>query len=543
MSLKELIDWRDWGDSVSIMANTGIQIFDFHLDTEDTKKYRAFFAEKKIDTSEKSDAFRELELLHTSLSGEPPNSDGDGSAITYEFNALNSLEPFIDNWMPVPFFRVAAGNVSVACDIGPTTWARMRISKIDKAEDLGSKTPSFRVQLAFDTTISASDEKYCYLQPNDKDVATTSEFRLATEIKILSQFINGKTNSSNLSSAESDEDSMWVTDWVKAIYRRFLDQRNDKGRPLHRAISDSSRLEHLARFIAMLHLIDKALKIPEIKILSSPYLNEKTHAIDVDLILDIGNSRTCGLLIEQATDGISVDLNSAVQLELRDLSSPQFSYDGLFQSRVVFSDHDFGDERLARASGRNNSFIWPSFVRFGPEASKLVQSDQGNEGLSGLSSPKRYLWDNQPRDNPWRFHQQRNTDSLPASLNAAIVNLTQQGDHIKQIGEELKKTSKLCRDLKIDKKEFFGGSMTISSLGGIGGTFFTPIINPPEVAILGVGKSFDKLVKIKGKIVSKKILPISLSYDHRIIDGAEGAKFCVHLGECLGKDFAFKLAV
>ena len=114
---------------------------------------------------------------------------------------------------------------------------------------------------------------------------------------------------------------------------------------------------------------------------------------------------------------------------------------------------------------------------------------------------------------------------------------------IKKIGEELKKTSKLCRELKINKKEFFGGSMTISSLGGIGGTFFTPIINPPEVAILGVGKSFDRLVKIKGKIISKKILPVSLSYDHRIIDGAEGARFCVYLGQCLGKDFAFKLAV
>ena len=114
---------------------------------------------------------------------------------------------------------------------------------------------------------------------------------------------------------------------------------------------------------------------------------------------------------------------------------------------------------------------------------------------------------------------------------------------IKEIGEALKRTSKLCRELKIDKKEFFGGSMTISSLGGIGGTFFTPIINPPEVAILGVGKSFDRLMKIKGKIVSRKILPISLSYDHRIIDGAEGAKFCVYLSECLGKDFAFKLAV
>ena len=115
--------------------------------------------------------------------------------------------------------------------------------------------------------------------------------------------------------------------------------------------------------------------------------------------------------------------------------------------------------------------------------------------------------------------------------------------NIKEIGDELKKVSKQCRELKIDKKEFFGGSMTISSLGGIGGTFFTPIINPPEVAILGVGKSFDKLFKIKGQIISRKILPISLSYDHRIIDGAEGARFCVHLNKSLGKDFAFKLAV
>ena len=115
--------------------------------------------------------------------------------------------------------------------------------------------------------------------------------------------------------------------------------------------------------------------------------------------------------------------------------------------------------------------------------------------------------------------------------------------NVNKINNELKILSEKCRNLKIDKKEFFGGSMTISSLGGIGGTFFTPIINPPEVAILGVGKSFDRLVKIKGQIVSRKILPISLSYDHRIIDGAEGVRFCVHLNKSLGKDFAFKLAV
>jgi len=114
---------------------------------------------------------------------------------------------------------------------------------------------------------------------------------------------------------------------------------------------------------------------------------------------------------------------------------------------------------------------------------------------------------------------------------------------IKGISQKLRIVSKLCKELKIDKKEFFGGSMTISSLGGIGGTFFTPIINPPELSILGVGKSYDKVLKQEGQITTRKILPISLSYDHRFIDGAEGARFCVHLAQSLGKDFAFKLAV
>ena len=114
---------------------------------------------------------------------------------------------------------------------------------------------------------------------------------------------------------------------------------------------------------------------------------------------------------------------------------------------------------------------------------------------------------------------------------------------IKEISNRLRTVSKSCKDLKIDKKEFFGGSMTISSLGGIGGTFFTPIINSPELSILGVGKSYDKMFKKDGRIITRKILPISLSYDHRFIDGAEGARFCVHLGQSLGKDFAFKLAV
>jgi len=114
---------------------------------------------------------------------------------------------------------------------------------------------------------------------------------------------------------------------------------------------------------------------------------------------------------------------------------------------------------------------------------------------------------------------------------------------ITELGQELKKIAKLCKDLKIDKKEFFGGSMTISSLGGIGGSFFTPIINQPEVAILGIGRAITKQVFVDNKYENKIMLPLSLSYDHRVIDGAEGARFCAHLRESLGKDFAYKLAV
>ena len=114
---------------------------------------------------------------------------------------------------------------------------------------------------------------------------------------------------------------------------------------------------------------------------------------------------------------------------------------------------------------------------------------------------------------------------------------------ISLLSKELKEVSELCRNLKIDKKELFGGSMTITSLGGIGGSFFTPIINFPEVAILGVGKSQKKQIFINGKFQTRTMLPISLSYDHRIIDGAEAARFNNDLKENLGKNFAYKLAV
>ena len=138
------------------------------------------------------------------------------------------------------------------------------------------------------------------------------------------------------------------------------------------------------------------------------------------------------------------------------------------------------------------------------------------------------------------FHIGIAVDTPHGLMVPKIRNVDQK--NIITLGKELRKTSKQCRDLKIDKKEFFGGSMTISSLGGIGGGFFTPIVNLPEVCILGIGKTEIKQIYIDGKFMPRKMMPISLSYDHRMIDGAEAARFCQDLKVSLGRNFAFKLA-
>ena len=94
--------------------------------------------------------------------------------------------------------------------------------------------------------------------------------------------------------------------------------------------------------------------------------------------------------------------------------------------------------------------------------------------------------------------------------------------------------SEKARAGKLKVTEMQGGSFTISSLGGIGGTYFTPIINAPEVAILGVSRSTQKPVYERGAFIPRLMLPLSLSYDHRVIDGAEAARFVVFLAKTLG---------
>ena len=115
---------------------------------------------------------------------------------------------------------------------------------------------------------------------------------------------------------------------------------------------------------------------------------------------------------------------------------------------------------------------------------------------------------------------------VPVIKNVDQKNLT-------QLSVELNQLSEKARNKKISLEELQGGCFTITNLGGIGGTSFTPIVNSPEVAILGVSRGSYKPVYKDGKFEPRMVVPLSLSYDHRIIDGADAARFLRWVCEAL----------
>ena len=118
---------------------------------------------------------------------------------------------------------------------------------------------------------------------------------------------------------------------------------------------------------------------------------------------------------------------------------------------------------------------------------------------------------------------------VPNIKNAQLKSIVEISSEINELAEAAKK-----RKLKID--DLKGASFTISSLGAIGGRFFTPIINPPEVAILGISKTYQKVISSKTVFENRSFLPISLSYDHRAINGVYAVQFTSQLGEALSDD-------
>ncbi|MEO8332181.1 MAG: 2-oxo acid dehydrogenase subunit E2, partial [Gallionella sp.] len=129
------------------------------------------------------------------------------------------------------------------------------------------------------------------------------------------------------------------------------------------------------------------------------------------------------------------------------------------------------------------------------------------------------------------FHIGVAVDTPDGLMVPVLRDVDQKG--IVQLAKELGEISARAREKKITAAEMQGGCFSISSLGGIGGTAFTPIINAPEVAILGVSKAIIKPMHQDDTFVARLMLPLSLSYDHRVIDGATAARFTVFLTQVL----------
>ncbi|WP_373777728.1 virulence factor SrfB [Glaesserella sp.] len=375
-----LPDLHQYGKELSLVMNSGIQFIDFALKIDWKDK---LWREKNVGNFIHSANKGPLRRLLLSKNGEGYYDPSDDNKmmlkIDHEINVEDSLKLFDGIWLPMPVFRNIAGRY----DEGPYNWARARIIKLDEVDSDGN---THRVTFAFDTKIFNSNQNTAYLAPTDEDVRSGTTFAFAHQSNHIAWFLDFK----------------WVNEWLLELFNELAPEPTRlKIHPddLEQDIRDYIYQGH---YLNLLALFGEELNLPVLKIASNKR-DDIQKAIPVDLVLDVGNSRTCGILIEdhaQEQDG----MKKRYELEIRDLSCPEHCYTEPFESRVEFAQAFFGKEHFSVLSGRRDAFQWPSMTRVGKEAGRLASRRVGNEGSTGLSSPKRYLWDTERYEQGWRFN-------------------------------------------------------------------------------------------------------------------------------------------
>lgn len=426
--LAELVDWRD---EVTLVPGSGTQILDFGFRLDRVEMKSARFIERVVGGDETQE-----EWALMPLSGDPDADEAvEAAARTdddpYSVRPVAALEPFLSKWVPVPVLRLRndrGPGGEERFDPGPTCWARMRVVELDRPDPATGH--SHRVQLALDTTLIDDTDAPRYLGPSRSDAEKSREFRFVSDPAQMDWFLRRLEPGGD---GEMLDLQKWVSDWLEDLFLSFK-RAQRPGRPVTRE-SLPHKFEHWARFLAFLRLVDHAVRVPRLRLVNTVSRDGVTP-VEVELVLDVGNSRTCGILIERFPGESRLDLARSFPLEIRDLSRPEFHYSGLFESRVEFADYRMGDERFASRSGRRDAFQWPSIVRIGPEALRLVASEEGTETASGLSSPKRYLWDDTPLRQDWRVHHHNDPNNLPRSLRSAMRFLNESGDVLEQVEED-----------------------------------------------------------------------------------------------------------
>ncbi|MGZ2257494.1 virulence factor SrfB [Roseobacter sp. A03A-229] len=430
--LKKLAAWRD---ETTLVPFSGIQIIDFgfSIQTVDLKPM------KFVERGAGADGATEDERMLIPFTGDEEldgriEADATPEDDPYSIRPVAAMEPFLEKWVPVPVLRLKperGADGAESYDPGPTSWARLRT--VELAEPDADTGHTHRVQLAIDTSLIPQNTGAAYVAPELSDAEKPREFRLVSDPIKMDWFLRRLE-------PDAQGNLVDLQLWVSALLKdEFLAFKRAE-RPGRKISEDSlpHQFEHWARYLAYLRLITAACKPPKLRLANTVSERDAVTPVDVDLVLDVGNSRTCGILIERFPGQSQVDLARSFPLEIRDLARPEFVYTGLFESRVEFVDHRMGDDRHASRSGRRNAFLWPSFVRVGPEAVALVQREEGTETASGLSSPKRYLWDETATQQDWRFHNHFDPNNLPKSVRAAMRHLNEAGDVIEQVRYEEK---------------------------------------------------------------------------------------------------------
>lgn len=308
--------------------------------------------------------------------------------VSYDVDWKRVSETFDGVWVPLPFFRRESGG---AHERGPVNWARGYIVALDQPDEDGF---DHRLVLAFDTNLAPELPGQSYLAPTSEDSQRGAEFTLAASPDELGWFAT----------------QSWVRDWCRRAFIEMILAEERKRSSAEPDVNDAMLAERMegpredvARYMALIDMIHQLRILPGIRFIDRVTMPPPVP-IDVDLVLDLGNSRTCGLLIETHPDEQSADVAQAVKLNLRDLGRPEFVYTDPFDSRIEFNRASFGWDDLSFLSGRSDAFSWPTVVRVGVEAARLSASRRGSGGATGMSSPKRYLWDLDARRDGWRFN-------------------------------------------------------------------------------------------------------------------------------------------
>lgn len=425
--LRPLVAWRD---EITLVPFSGVQTLDFGFDIDRIDFKRRFVERTRSETESElervlipltGDAARDAELVAgTRAKGEEE----------YGVDARKAIEPFEGEWIPAPVLRLRrepGPYQSEAFDHGPAAWARLRVVALPARDVETGHT--HRVQMAFDTALAGKDGDARYQRPVIADAATPRRFRFTANPEHMAWFLRAPETAPD--GREVDLQA-WVSLWLEDLWLAHLNAGR-QGRSPVRIEDRPRRFEHWARYLTLLGLVEAAVRIPTFRFCDTVSGPDALRPVEVDLVLDIGNSRTCGLLVEKFPDSTDTDLTKAFPLEMRDLGRPEWVYRGLFESAVEFSEVSFGDERCASRSGVNGAFLWPGLVRVGAEARRLMEADRGTEAAAGLSAPKRYLWDDDEIHHDWRFHLSGTAAGLPRSVRAAMQFLTQAGDVIEQV--------------------------------------------------------------------------------------------------------------